>query len=147
MTGWRIGFMVASKKIVEEASKIIDHTTSCPNSLAQIAAIKALENNRDWYNFVKDTFQKRRDLIYEKFLECPKLKLIKPQGTFYLFCSIKDTNLSSLDFSSELLNKYLVAVIPSIGFGREGYIRVSFSTNEENILKGAQRIKEFLNRI
>ncbi|MCD6229091.1 MAG: pyridoxal phosphate-dependent aminotransferase [Candidatus Omnitrophica bacterium] len=147
MTGWRIGFMVAPKKIVEEASKIVDHTTSCPNSLAQAAAVKALENNRDWYNFIKDTFQKKRDLIYEKLLECPKLKLIKPQGTFYLFCNIKSTHLNSLEFSSKLLTQYLVAVIPSTGFGEDGYIRVSFATNEENILKGTQRIKEFLAKI
>jgi aspartate aminotransferase len=73
--------------------------------------------------------------------------VLKPQGTFYIFCDIKKTGLSSFEFSSKLLQNYLVAVIPSEGFGIEGFIRISFSTSKENIKKGTERIRKFVNNI
>lgn len=147
MTGWRIGFMAGPREIIQEASKIVDNTTSCPNSFAQKAAIGALKNNKDWFKFIKSTFQERRDLIYNGIRGCKNIFPLKTQGTFYLFCDISNTNLSSVDFASRLLNEQLVSVIPSPGFGIEGYVRISFSTSRENIEKGIARIKKFVSNI
>ncbi len=143
MTGWRIGFMAGPREIIREVSRIVDNTTSCPNSLAQMAAIGALNNNKEWFEFIKNTFQERRDLIYNGLRECKKIVPLKPQGTFYQFCGISDTNLSSFEFSSRILNEQLVAIIPSEGFGIEKYLRISFAVSRENIEKGIARIKKF----
>jgi aspartate aminotransferase len=147
MTGWRLGYMVGPKEVIEQASKIVDHTTSCPNSIAQKGAIAALKDTGEWHKRMKEEFQERRDLIYNELADCKYVDALKPQGTFYLFCDIRRTNLSSFEFSSKLLQNYLVAVIPSEGFGIQGFIRVSFSTSKENIKKGVARIREFVNSI
>lgn len=146
MTGWRIGYLVAKEKIIEEASKIVDHTTSCAVSISQKGALASLDN-QDWVEKIRGEFQERRDLIFEGLSHCEKIKSLKPQGTFYLFCEISETGLSSFDFCSQLLEKYLVSCIPGSPFGAEGFIRISFATSKDQIEKGIERIKEFLKEI
>jgi aspartate aminotransferase len=146
MTGWRIGYLVAKEKIIEEASKIVDHTTSCAVSISQKGALASLDN-QDWVGKIRGEFQERRDLIFEGLSHCEKIKPLKPQGTFYLFCEISETGLSSFDFCSQILEKYLVSCIPGSPFGAEGFIRISFATSKEQIEKGIERIKEFLKEI
>lgn len=146
MTGWRIGYMVADKKIIEEASKIIDHTTSCISSFSQKAAIVALHDNR-FLEEMRIEFQKRRDLLWEGLSGCAYIKPLKPDGTFYMLCDIRKTALSSVDFASQLLEKYLVSCIPADTFGAEGYVRFSFATSSDSIATGIERIKTFLQQL
>ncbi len=143
MTGWRIGYLSASEETINEISKIIDHTTSCASSITQRAALAAL-TNENWQRKIKLEFQKRRDVLYKGLSDCDKLNPIKPEGTFYMFCDIRETGLSSFDFSTKLLEEYLVSCIPASSFGMEGYIRISFSTGLEQISKGLKRIKDFV---
>ena len=146
MTGWRLGYLAAEENIIKEISKIIDHTTSCACSVSQKAALTAL-TDQQWQKELKETFQKRRNLLYEELKSSSKIVPFKPEGTFYMFCDIRKSGLTSLDFSSQLLDKHLVSSIPADSFGAEGFIRLSFSTSLEQIKKGATRIKEFLNGI
>jgi aspartate aminotransferase len=146
MTGWRLGYLVADKKIIEAASKIVDHTTSCANSITQRAALAALKN-KEWYNKIKEEFEKRRNFLWEGLSSLDGIEPIKPQGTFYLFCDIRKTNLNSFEFASQLLEKYLVSCIPADSFGAEGFIRISFSTSFQQIEKGLERIRRFLKEI
>lgn len=143
MTGWRIGYLAADKRIINEVSKVIDHTTSCASSISQSAALAAL-GNKDWQEEIRNKFQKRRDAIWEGLSAFPELKPIKPQGTFYLFCDVRGNGLGSFDFSTRLLENFLTSCIPADPFGQEGYLRFSFSTSLEQIAKGVQRIGEFL---
>lgn len=143
MTGWRIGYLVADEKIVNETSKIIDHTTSCASSISQSAALAAL-GNKDWQEEIRGKFQERRDAIWKGLSAFPELKPFKPQGTFYLFCDIRGSGLGSFDFSTRLLENFLTSCIPADPFGQEGYLRCSFSTSLEQISKGVERIGEFL---
>ena len=143
MTGWRIGYLVADQRIINEISKMIDHTTSCASSISQSAALAAL-GNKDWQGQIRNKFQERRDAIWEGLSKFPELKPVKPQGTFYLFCDIRGSGLGSFDFSTRLLENFLTSCIPADPFGQEGYLRVSFSTSLEQIAKGVGRIGEFL---
>lgn len=146
MTGWRIGYLAAPEEIVNEFSKMIDHTTSCVCSISQKAAIAALDNP-SWPRKINQEFQKRRDILWQGLSKCDRVKPIKSQGTFYMFCDIRETGLSSVEFSSKLLEKYLVSCIPADAFGAEGFIRLSFSTAEENINKGIDRIIKFVKEL
>jgi len=143
MTGWRIGYLVADEKIINQTSKIIDHTTSCASSISQSAALAAL-GNKDWPEKIRSKFQERRDAIWKGLTAFPELKPFKSQGTFYLFCGIRGSGLGSFDFSTRLLENFLTSCIPADPFGQEGYLRCSFSTSLEQISKGVERIGEFL---
>jgi aspartate aminotransferase len=143
MTGWRLGYLVAEEKIIAEISKLIDHTTSCASSISQAAALAALKN-KDWSIQMRKDFEKRRNLLWEGLSTCKKIEAIKPEGTFYMFCDIKKSGLSSSEFSSKLLEEYLVSVIPADSFGAEGFIRLSFATSQDEIVKGIERIKKFV---
>lgn len=147
MTGWRIGYLAGPQDIVDCVSKLQDHSTSNPNSIAQKAALAALNAPEDFINNMRAEFEKRRDYCIERLGKIKKLTYIRPQGAFYLFCGISDTNLDSLVFSDRLLNEALVAVIPGIGFGRDDYIRISFATGKEQLKKGLDRIEEWLSKL
>ncbi|MFA7677493.1 MAG: pyridoxal phosphate-dependent aminotransferase [Candidatus Omnitrophota bacterium] len=146
MTGWRMGYLVAPAGIALEISKIIDHTTSCASSISQKGAL-AVFSNKDWPIYIKDEFQKRRDLLWDGLAGIKGLKPIKTQGTFYMFCGVRDTGLSSFDFAKRLLDEQMVSCIPADSFNQPGYVRFSFATSLEQISKGIDRIKAFLKGI
>lgn len=147
MTGWRIGYLAAPLYIVEAVSKLQDHSTSNPNSIAQKAAVAALEAPDDFSRSMREEFQKRRDYIVERLKRIEKMEFVMPQGTFYIFCGISKTGLDSLAFASRLLDEALVAIIPGEGFGRDDYIRISFATSIEQLKIGMDRIEEWVNKL
>ena len=146
MTGWRIGYLVASKEIIDATSKIIDHTTSCTSSISQKGAQVALGLG-DWCKKIRSEFENRRNLLWEGLSICDKIVPIKPEGTFYMFCDISKTGLSSFDFANKLLESQKVSCIPASAFGKEGFVRLSFATSSEQILKGIDRIKRFISTL
>jgi len=146
MTGWRMGYLCAKQDLINQISKIIDHTTSCPSSISQCAALAAL-GNKQWRLKACQEFEKRRNLLYSGLAGLGKISPFKSQGTFYMFCDIRGTKLSSMEFSSALLEKYLVSCIPADAFGAEGFVRMSFATSSEQIKKGIERIKKFLKEL
>ncbi len=146
MTGWRLGYLAGPDEIIGETSKIIDHTTSCACAVSQKAAIAALGDNK-WQGQVKDIFAARRDRLWKGLDPLEKITPFKSQGTFYMFSDIRKTNLNSFDFSQRLLSEKLVSCIPADAFGKDGFIRLSFSTSDEQIDKGIERIKDFLSSL
>lgn len=144
MTGWRIGYLAGSNELIEQISKVIDHTTSCACSFSQYGALAALSDTR-WQEHVRSEFEKRRNALWQGLISnCGQLKPFKPQGSFYLFCDIRQTGFSSQDFATKLLEQQLVSCIPAESFGAEGFVRFSFATSIEQINKGVERIKKFL---
>ena len=146
MTGWRIGYLAGPKEIVEGISRIQDHSTSCPSSISQRAALAAFDLDSSYFSSIKSKFQERRDFIVS-FLEeklCDFVSFVKPQGAFYIFVNISKTKLDSLDFAKRLLEESHVAVIPGSPFGCNSWIRISFATSQEEIKRGLQRLELFL---
>lgn len=146
MTGWRAGYLAARQQIIDQVSKIIDHTTSCICSISQRAALAAIQD-KDWQSKLKKEFENRRDLLYAGLVKEEKVSPFKSEGTFYMFCDIRNTGLSSFDFSSKLLQEQLVSCIPADAFGAEGFVRFSFATSVTQIEKGIERIKNFLKNL
>lgn len=146
MTGWRFGYMAAHKTdIIKATQKLQSQSTSNINTITQKAAIAGLDGraNAD-IEMMRLEFIKRRDEAHTLINKIDGLSAVKPDGAFYLFVNIKKISSDSLEFSKELLDKKLVAVVPGVAFGSEGYFRMSFATDIETIRTGIARIAEFV---
>lgn len=144
MTGWRIGYLAAAPNISEAVSRLQDHSTSNPNSIAQKAAVAALSYSGDFFSKVVKEFQNRRDYCLERLTKMAKIKAVPPKGAFYIFCDITKTGLKSSVFANRLLEEKYVSLIPGDGFGMDNYIRISFATSMEQLKKGMDRLSDFL---
>lgn len=152
MTGWRIGYAAGPEKLIKAMAKVQSQSTSNPTSIAQYAAVEALNGTQQ---YVKDrclAFQKRRDMVLDMIDDIEGVSSIKPEGAFYIFASCKDligkkTESGDLinnsnDFASYLLEDALVAVVPGIAFGMENYFRISYATSENELIEAFKRIKK-----
>lgn len=146
MTGWRIGYLAGPQDVVEAISKFQDHSTSNPNSIAQKAAVAALNAPDDFAVRMCSEFEKRRDYIVKRLSSIKQLKVVRPEGAFYVFCGIKAVKLDSVQFATRLLDEALVALIPGDAFGWNEFVRLSFATNIEQIEKGVSRIEGWLQK-
>jgi len=147
MTGWRLGYLGAAPDIAEAVSRLQDHSTSCPNSIAQKAGIEALSSQEEFIKKLAQEFQKRRDFCIQRLSKMKGIGLYKPEGAFYIFCNIGKTGISSSVFAQRLLEEKYVSIIPGDGFGRDDYVRISFATNIEQLQKGMDRLEEWLNTL
>ena len=143
MTGWRIGYLAGDREIVEATARLQDHSTSCPCSISQKAALAALSSPDEFIDKMRLEFETRRNLILAG-LDKLGLEYIKPEGAFYVFVDISKTKMPSWDFSNKFLEEKYVAAIPGGAFGNDNYVRFSFATSKEQIAKGIQRLREFL---
>ncbi len=153
MTGWRIGYTASTADLARVMGSIQSHTASNPNSIAQKAALAALNGPQDCVKEMRIAFDKRRKYMYEQITAIPHLHALEPQGTFYMFVSVKEAIgktfngskiSSSDDFSTLLLENQKVAVVPGTGFGASNFIRLSFATSMDNIVEGLKRIGAFV---
>ena len=142
MTGWRVGYSAAPLEISKQISKIQSHTTSNINSIAQMAALKALTVDT---TYMMDEYKKRRDLITD-LLSKAHFKFFKPKGAFYVMVDLNEflAGRKTEDLCVELMEKAGVAVIPADGFGAKGFIRISFATSQEQIKLGIERLTGYL---
>lgn len=144
MTGWRIGYILSSAKLIQKMMPFQQNFFICAPSVSQIAAMRALECEKETTEML-DTYKKRRDFIVSRINDIKGLSCLNPKGAFYVFVNIKKLGISSLDFSMRLLEEGQVATTPGISFGKngEGYVRISYPINIENIKKGLERIENF----
>ncbi|SHK30933.1 pyridoxal phosphate-dependent aminotransferase [Tepidibacter formicigenes] len=154
MTGWRIGYTASNKEIANIMANIQSHATSNPNTVAQYAAIEALDGDQSSIEYMKNEFDKRRKEMVKKINEINGLSCNMPKGAFYVMVNIskiigKEFNgykiNGSIDFANYLLDNANVAVVPGIAFGSDNYIRMSYANSLENIIEGLNRIEEVLN--
>ncbi|MCU7494718.1 MAG: pyridoxal phosphate-dependent aminotransferase [Ignavibacteria bacterium] len=156
MTGWRIGYVAGRREVIAGASKLQSHSTSGASSVSQYAGIAALSGPQDEISVMTSEFKKRRDYIYKKLTSVPGIKATRPSGAFYIFPDLsgfygKAFNGRQITNSSEMalfiLEEAKVAVVPGIAFGEDNYIRISYSTSMENIVKGVERIISALGKL
>jgi len=146
MTGWRFGYMAAADtELIKATKKLQSQSTSNINSITQKAAIAGLDGRADAdIAMMREAFIERRDEAVKLVNEIDGLSVVCPDGAFYLFVNIKEVSSDSLEFAKELLDKKLVAVVPGVAFGSEGYFRMSFATDIDTIRDGIRRIAEFV---
>ena len=145
MTGWRLGYVCGPKQIIGPMLKIHQYTALCAPSMAQYAALEALENGEPEVQKMLDEYARRRNFVSNRFAAMG-IPCRKPKGTFYVFPDIRPTKLSSEDFAMTLIQKNRVAVVPGSAFGAsgEGHIRCSFATSIENLKGAMDRIEDFV---
>lgn len=153
MTGWRIGYTASNEALAKAMSNIQSHATSNPNTIAQSAALCALDGSTETVDMMREAFKQRRDYMVDRINKIDGVSCIKPDGAFYVMMNI--TGLfgkefsgrkieNSDDFANAFLDKALVAVVPGSGFGADGYVRWSYATSMENIKEGLDRLEKFL---
>ena len=153
MTGYRIGFMVGPQWVADACSLVQGQTTSGPCSVSQKAAEEAWNGPQECVEKMRGAFEKRRDLVVKLMRQIPGLIVNIPDGAFYLFpkCSSyfgkhygEREIESSTDLAMFLLEVGHVATVAGDAFGAPEYIRLSYATSEENIIKGVERIRKAL---
>lgn len=156
MTGWRLGYAVGPENIINAINKIQSHITSHPSTISQQAAVEALIGSQGEVNKMADEFRMRRDYFYNEIISIKGISCFKPEGAFYLFPNIsnffntksKVFNIqNSFDFAMHLLYQAHIASVPGSAFGKEGYLRFSYTTCVENLKEAIKRLKESLNKI
>lgn len=148
MTGWRIGFVLGDKMVIEHVLKTHLNNSICASLPGQYAAMEALSTCQDAPKEMNRAYKARRDFVYDKLIGMG-FGMKKPTGAFYLFPSIHFTGLSSVEFATQLLEKEHVAVVPGSAFTRygEGYIRISYANSMENLQEGLDRIEHFIQQL
>ncbi|MEP6926959.1 MAG: pyridoxal phosphate-dependent aminotransferase [Ginsengibacter sp.] len=156
MTGWRVGYIATTIEIAKACEKIQGQFTSGANSIAQRAAITALDSSlTSTYEMVKQ-FKERKQRVIELLKDMPALKCIEPDGAFYIFTEVKnyfgkkakgEIIGNASDLCMYLLNAAHVSTVTGDAFGEPDYIRISFANNMENIEEGFKRIKKGLELI
>ena len=150
MTGWRIGYAAGPEEIMDAIAKLQSQNTSNPTSIAQKAAVEALNGPQESVGEMVEEFRKRRGAIVKMLNDIPGITCMLPQGAFYVFPDVsaifgkkyKGTVVSnSSDFSAYLLDVANVAVIPGIDFGHDNHIRLSYTTSMSQIEEGMERIR------
>ncbi|WP_163100965.1 pyridoxal phosphate-dependent aminotransferase [Peribacillus alkalitolerans] len=149
MTGWRIGYAVGNQEIIDAMTNLASHSTSNPTTTAQFGAIAAYEGPQDAVEEMRSAFEERLNIIFDKLVAIPGITCLKPQGAFYLFPNAKEaaklTGFENVDdFSTALLEKAMVAVIPGSGFGSPDNIRLSYATSMDALEKAVERIHNFV---
>ncbi|MCJ7760604.1 aminotransferase class I/II-fold pyridoxal phosphate-dependent enzyme, partial [Candidatus Bathyarchaeota archaeon] len=146
-TGWRIGYTAGPSEVIDAIGRLQDHMTSNPTSIAQMAALEALRGPQDSIKTMIMAFDERRRLMVRSLNEMSGIECEMPQGAFYTFPSIKSTSLTSMEFAKRLLDEENVAVIPGIGFGSDGNVRLTYATSTQEIDKGMARMEKFCRRL
>jgi len=156
MPGYRIGYMAAPSWIAKAAIKIQGQMTSGASSIAQMAALAALKGDNSSIYAMRDVFKHRRDLILSLLKDIPDIITNIPDGAFYIFANIekyigrtdgKITIKTDEDLCMYLLSDAHVALVGGTAFGAPGYIRFSYATSDDNIIKAIARIKDSLKKL
>jgi aspartate aminotransferase len=157
MTGWRIGYAAGPKDVITAMANIQSQSTSNPASISQKAAVEALRGPQDFIGTMNVEFDKRRRYMVDRLNKMHGVSCLMPVGAFYAFPKISSsfgrlttngkTIRNSADLAVYLLEDAKVALVSGDAFGAKEYIRLSYATSMENIVKGMDRIEEALQRL
>jgi aspartate aminotransferase len=156
MTGWRVGYLGASKEIAKACDKIQGQITSATCSIAQKAAYTAVLLDPSITDSMRDIFHKRRDTVLKLMKDIPGFKTNVPDGAFYVFPDItyyigKSYEgiliKNATDLCFYLLDKALVAIVPGAAFGNDNYIRFTYAAAENILVEALKRVKEALSQL
>ena len=149
MTGWRIGYAAGDSEIIKAMTDLASHSTSNATTTAQYATVEAYNGSQEAVEMMRQAFESRLEAIFPKVAAIPGVKVLKPQGAFYLLPDVSEaaakTGYQSVDeFASALLTEANVAVIPGSGFGAPATVRLSYATSLELLEEAVSRIDAFV---
>ena len=148
MTGWRLGYALAPRILMEQMLKIHQFAIMCAPTTSQYAAVEALRNGDDDVAMMRESYNQRRRFLMHSFREM-ELECFEPYGAFYVFPCIKEFGMTSDEFATRLLQEEKVAVVPGTAFGEcgEGFLRISYAYSLENLKIAMEKIGAFVERL
>ena len=152
MTGWRIGYGLAPEPIIGAMMKLQSHSTSNPTSIAQKAAIEALNGSQESVPQMLEEYRKRRDFVIPRLRQIPGVTCSMPAGAFYAYPNLrgaldKGGIKTPLEFADRLLKEANVAVVPGEAFGTDHHVRISYATSMTELERGLDRIQKFVEKL
>jgi aspartate aminotransferase len=157
MTGWRVGFTVAPKAVVDAMATIQGQSTTHAATVAQSAAVAALEGPTDELENMRQEFDKRRKVMVARLREIPGVKCVEPKGAFYAFPDLSafigkktpegKTIENDVQLCEWLLEAAKVAVVMGSAFHAPGFVRLSYATSMKNVEEGVRRMAEWLPKL
>jgi aspartate aminotransferase len=149
MTGWRIGFALAPAPIIGAMMKLQSHSTSNPTSIAQKGALEAMRGPQDSVPRMLAEYRRRRDFVIARLREIHGVSIVMPKGAFYAYPNVSvafgsGSVKNSMEFSTELLAKAHVAVVPGEAFGTNDHVRISYATSMAELERGLDRLHKFI---
>jgi len=141
MTGFRIGWAAANKKLIEAMTNIQAHQTSCPSVLLQKATLGALNGIQSSVESLRTSLENNRNVLIDELKSINGINVTIPDGTFYCLPDFSSYMKDSTELSNFLVDKVQVLTMPGIEFGMEGYLRLSYCGCVEDITEGIKRIK------
>lgn len=149
MTGWRLGWAVMPEALAERVELLITHSVGCTATFTQAAGLAALQGPDDGVSMMREAYRRRRDLVVDAMNAIEGVHCATPAGAFYAFPDVSALGLGSGEVAKRLLEEGFVATLPGTDFGAEGegFIRISYVSEEEVLQEGLSRITTVLNRI
>jgi aspartate aminotransferase len=148
MTGWRIGWLIGPRALVDAATALNSHSVQGPATFAQLAAAEALTAPQDAVRALAAEYRRRRDFIHSAVATLPGVSCARPEGGFYVFPDVSrclsQEMPDTIALCTRLLEEKAVAVVPGEGFHAPGFFRLSFATAFEDLQEGARRLAEFV---
>ncbi len=146
MTGFRIGWAIANRKLITAMARITAQTTSCTSIVLQVAAASALDASQASVEELRIALQNNASVMINELRSLDKLKLNQPQGTFYCLPDFSAYEQDSVKLSELLVEKALVVAVPGKEFGLEGHLRLSYCGSVNDIVEAVTRIRWALDR-
>ena len=149
MTGWRLGYGVVPKPLVEKIVRLMINSNSCTCSFTQMAGIEALKGSQEFVEQMVAEFKRRRDAVVEGLNAIAGITCLKPKGAFYVFPNVKQIPLCCEALADYLLEEAGVALVAGTAFGKfgDGYLRISYANSLENIQEALERIQVALSKL
>lgn len=149
MTGWRIGFGLMPAPIIAAMTKLQSHSTSNPTSIAQKAAAEALRGPQESVKIMLAEYRRRRDFVVARLRAIPGVTCAEPRGAFYAYPNMgvvlgKSGIQNTQQLAERLLADAGVALVPGEAFGTSRHVRISYATSMEELVRGLDRIHQFI---
>ncbi|MFW9946957.1 MAG: pyridoxal phosphate-dependent aminotransferase [Candidatus Odinarchaeota archaeon] len=144
-TGFRLGYVVAKKEVIDLMEKFHQYTIAGTNHPAQYGFIEALKMDLSFFSDILKSFDERRLFVYNRLKQLG-FEVVKPKGAFYIMPSVKNFDVSGLEFSKKIMEQQALAIIPGDTFGSfsNDRIRITYATEMSKLEKAMDRIEEFV---
>jgi aminotransferase len=149
MTGWRLGYVAAPKKLSDSLIRVHQYSATCATSFAQKGAVAAYRESQACVQEMVNEFDRRRRFLVEALEQIQGVSCIRPQGAFYVFPSVKALGVSDEKLADYLLREANVALVPGSAFGEygRGYLRLSYANSYSNIQEAVDKIGQALRKL
>ena len=157
MTGWRVGYAAGPLHLIKAMNTVQGQSTSHTCSIAQYAAIEALNGDQSFIQEFRGAFERRRNLLLDKLSAIPGISCKQPDGAFYIFADCREllgkktpdgrVLQTDMDFAMYLLEHAGVAVVPGSAFLADGFVRISYAASDKSLMTASSKIEKAVHHL